>query len=354
MKFVYITGISRIAKTSVYSGLNNATDVSLDRSISGLFGATYEEIQSTYPEHLQLAKNRTGLDDEQLNKRLQDAYGGYSFKDTTVQVMNTLCVLQFLDARNEFKFKDHWSATGSSSLFLTIYKYSDVFKEDVVIAEDELMASTSDLENLTVFLFDVGLLTIKQETNSNLTLGFPNEYVKKYVTKNVYNWVFGAAIADNYTNMMDLLFADDINGFSESYRTKLVNIPFQQWSARDAAALYNKECVYQLMFNFYLQSTEYYRCAELCNFLGRSDSIAENPSQVLVIEFKVNGSVDEAIEQCKVKEYASHFMTSSKAVYVVGININVKKTQQTKKEASTLTVVVKKKLYKAAYKKVKK
>ena len=352
LKFVYITGISRIAKASVFSGLNNATDLSMMTSMSGLFGVTFDELKLAYPKHIEAAQTALNMNDQQISLRLNETYGGYSFKDTTIVVMNTLCVLKFLDPLFEFKLKDHWVETGPSRLFLKIFKFQDVFKNEIVVEESDLQQSTPDLGNLDCFLYDVGLITIKKEINSKLTLGFPNAYVKKYVIKNVYNWIFKTDnLGQGDTTMMDLLFADDFGGFRESFRNKIVNIPFQQWCAKDLPKLYLKECVFQLMFNFYLQSTEYYRSAELCNLFGRSDNISENGSQIMIFEFKVNGSTSEALEQCFAKNYSSHFQTSSKAVYYVGINIVVDKGN---KDHHVVEIQVEKNLCKAAHKRIKK
>ncbi|HLP58743.1 MAG TPA: AAA family ATPase, partial [Candidatus Deferrimicrobium sp.] len=189
LKFIFITGVSKFSKVSIFSDLNNLTDITLDETYATMLGYTHRELLEYFDEEIDaLIKKEDGTKDELIND-IKYWYNGYSW-DGTNFVYNPFSILNLF--RNK-KFANYWFESGSPSFLVKLAR-----KEDIALAElenykaGEEVFSAFDIDKMQVvsILFQTGYLTIKEiipisRTRRFYILSFPNAEVKEsYLRQN--------------------------------------------------------------------------------------------------------------------------------------------------------------------------
>src|SRR5579862_5154729 len=178
LKFIFLTGVSKFSKTSIFSGLNNLNDISLDNTYNLLLGYTKDEIIQSFEPYLLEASLYNKYPMEQLLNEITTWYNGYQFSSQTTQkIYNPFSVLLFLEKK---QFSNYWFETGTPTFLINLLKVNNYPIQDF----DHIKATSSDLSqfevdtiDLKTLLFQTGYLTIKSYNNDtrNYTLGFPNK-----------------------------------------------------------------------------------------------------------------------------------------------------------------------------------
>ncbi len=182
LKFVLLTGVSKFSQTSVFSGLNNLNDISLDRKFNTLLGYTKDEILNNFQPYLLQAAEYNDCSLENLFTRITAWYDGYCFSadKNALRVYNPYSVLLFLSKK---KFSNYWFATGTPTFLINLFKkyqYDVQNFEQAEATEGELGAFEIENISLKVLLFQTGYLTI-QSYNSRInvySLTYPNREVR--------------------------------------------------------------------------------------------------------------------------------------------------------------------------------
>ena len=171
LRFAFLTGVSKFAKASIFSGLNNLEDISLNPDYGNICGYTQRELDTTFAPYL------NGVDMEQVKRW----YNGYNFLGDTVYNPND--ILLFI--KNNFKFHNYWFETGTPSFLIKlIKKNSYAIPPFESLCVNESLLNSFDIENLKLetILFQAGYLTIKRVIPSGVgmryELGFPNKEVQ--------------------------------------------------------------------------------------------------------------------------------------------------------------------------------
>ncbi len=185
LKFVFITGVSKFSKVSIFSGLNNLNDITLDDSYAAICGYTQEELEDVFKDRLE------GID----LKEVRRWYNGYNFLGKPVY--NPFDILLFLDKR---KFRPYWFEYGTPTFLIKLLQENKYFIPDLERLEaSEMIIGSFDIEYLEVetLLFQTGYLTIRDRmrmgSRENYILGYPNlevrmsftDYILHFYVKNV-------------------------------------------------------------------------------------------------------------------------------------------------------------------------
>ncbi len=176
--FVFLTGVSKISQVSIFSGLNNLNDISLDGQYAAICGYTQEELETGFTEHIGYLAVSESLSQEQLLEKIKYWYNGYSW-DGEIFVYNPFSTLLLLEKR---KFDPHWFDTGTPTFLLDLMAergdFTPVLKDELLVSR--MFSGSQALEEMdTVALFfQTGYLTIKKQIGDSYRLEIPNNEVR--------------------------------------------------------------------------------------------------------------------------------------------------------------------------------
>lgn len=315
LRFAFLTGVSKFTKTSIFSGLNNITDISLHKRYGDICGYTQNDIETTFQSHLE------GVDMQELKKW----YNGYNFLGN--DMYNPFDILQFIS--NDFTFKNYWFATGTPTFLMKLIKKNNYFLPNLSkLIIDEKLLDSFDIENLDleVILYQSGYLTIDTVELSifgtqEYKLRIPNKEVRQSLTDYIIKYLIKDDNSmSKKTNMYKSLLENNMDNFKNSIVSIFDSIPYNNYTKNDIA---NYEGFYASVIFIYLQSLGVQIIGENANNKGRIDLTIIMDKTIYIIEFKIDGKGD-ALQQIKDNNYASGYLNHNKDIYLVGIEFDTK------------------------------
>ena len=318
VRFVFVTGVSMFSRVSLFSGLNNLEDISLDPRYGTICGYTEGDLDRIFATEL------AGLDRDEI----RTWYNGYSWLGEE-RVYNPHDVLLLLRRRN---FRPRWFETGSPTfLFRTLAEKSVSPMELEGRLADMSLVSKFDVDDIDprALLFQTGYLTITDEERRGhrtmYRLDYPNLEVRLGLNDGLLAWL-GSRDADPFdqgTELLALLGADDFAGFGDRLRAWLSGIPYQ-WHARGDLARY--EAWYASLLYMCLRSAGADPAVEESSSRGRADMVLRLGGRVFVLEFKVvdgeanaSAALDAALAQMRERGYAERYRADGTPVHLVGV-----------------------------------
>ena len=318
LHFVFLTGVTRFAKVSVFSELNHLTDISLYGDYAGICGISESELVHNFePEIAKLALKRGKTFDE-THGLLEKRYDGYHFAKRSEGMYNPYSLLQTFAAG---ELRDFWFETGTPTFLIRMLKDIEF---DVKSLEKDVKVSLRTITDYQVgnsnpvpLLYQSGYLTIKgyDESLDKYILGFPNEEVKYgflYELMPVYMPKTDMATEFYVGNFIDDLREHNIESFMVRLKAFFAGIPY---------TLNNKnEKHYQTIFYVLLKLMGQYVAVEQASAVGRADVVITTADTVYVFEFKLsgNGTAEEALKQIDNKGYLIPFTAGSKRLVKTG------------------------------------
>ncbi|MCP4152698.1 MAG: AAA family ATPase [bacterium] len=318
-RFAFITGISKFSKVSVFSALNNLTDITLDDQFSTIMGYTRQELLHYFGPWLeQPGKEESNA---QLTANLESWYNGYSW-DGKKFVYNPFSVLNYF---REGQFGNYWFETGTPSILVRLIREFDI---DITALETyragKAIFSSFDVEKMHVvaLLFQTGYLTIKEiepvdARTSLYILSYPNIEVKESFLEYLlsdYSARFPDEISVIMVGIRKHLFAGDAGAFIESLETLFARIPYDMF-------VKEREAYYSTVVFLVLTLIGITIDSEVETNHGRVDAVVETERYVFVLEFKM-GHASEAMKQIKKRQYHQKYLSSSKKVMLVGVGFD--------------------------------
>jgi len=189
IRFLFITGVSKFSKISLFSDLNNLTDLTLHPSSKDLLGITHQELLTYFPDYIEKAVTHFQISQEELLQQVQFWYDGYNFT-TGIPLYNPFSILNFFHA---MRFANYWFATGTPTFLVNIIRDNAIQPkelEDIQVPETFFEKYSLEDIDIIALLFQTGYLTITSTATknwrTNYTLGYPNEEVRLSM---IYNLV---------------------------------------------------------------------------------------------------------------------------------------------------------------------
>lgn len=185
LRLVFITGISKFARVSIFSDLNNLDDLSLDERYDAVLGYTQEELNANFSTQLDGLAEKLEMGKESLLAEIRRWYNGYRFTDSPTQVYNPFSVLSLL---GKGRFKNYWFETATPSFLVNLiqqYNYPVAEIESLELSEEYFAVYELDRLALEPLLFQTGCITIKDYDGYLYKLGYPNQEVKSSFTNYV-------------------------------------------------------------------------------------------------------------------------------------------------------------------------
>ena len=321
IQFGLFSGVTKFSKVSVFSDLNNLTDISLDLRYATLCGITEEEIHNQLDEAIAQLSEACGISKNKCYERLRENYDGYRFHHKALGVYNPFSLLTAL-ARNEFG--SYWFETGTPTILVEVLKHTDYSLSQLSNEEAtaDLLGNLDDMENSPIaLLYQSGYLTIKDydERFGTYLLGFPNREVEEGFTR--YLVPYYTPLKKEQTATFVKGFVKDIEeGDPEKFMSRLETL-FANGNYQIAgdAELYFSNALYvvfQLM-GFYVE-------VERATSDGRIDMIVKTSDYIYIFEFKLDKTADEAMQQIEDKQYAKPFEHDGRHIYKIGVNFSTK------------------------------
>ncbi|HFA47971.1 MAG TPA: AAA family ATPase [Bacteroidetes bacterium] len=332
LRFVMLTGVSRFAKVSVFSGLNNLEDITMDKRYQSLVGFTEEELRHYFKEHLAALAAEFEVSEKEVLQEMAKWYNGYSWGGEE-RVYNPFSILNLF---NKNRFENYWFETGTPSFLIDLFVQQKELPEHMENVEVTDLSSSSNNPadiSLHALLFQTGYLTILKKTRDaygqEYILGYPNEEVRRsFVT---YLMVAFARkdkfkIQPDAINLRSALRKEDPDMFLDIIRAYFANIPSRLHIPKEA---YYHSLVYMILTLVGLKMD-----LEKPTDKGQIDGVMELPDKVYVIEFKFAASkrvknVDtlakQAIKQIEEKKYYEPYIATGKKILLFGIGFLNKK-----------------------------
>ena len=334
--FVFITGITRFSKTSIFSGMNQLKNISMDSKFAHLVGYTKEEIIFYFQEHLQKIvedkKVFSKMGIEGVKNMLHIWYNGYCFCSELqeedgkelARLYAPFSILNFLD---NAAFRNYWFESGTPTFLMKVLKqkkYPIELFDNLKADMNELM--TFDIENipLSTLLFQAGYATIKDYDSlyQHYSLEMPNYEVKDSLLKCVLTVMTEHSSSTINTELIDLriaLEAGDLDAFIYKIKKFYSTIPY--------TIAIDNEKYYQTIFFLLLQLVNLRPDVERATNVGRIDLLVQTNKVLYIFEFKLNGSAKKALQQILDKKYYEAYQAKNKNVNntqikLVGVNFS--------------------------------
>ena len=316
IRFTFITGVSKFSKVSLFSGLNNLKDITLDPRHSALCGYTEADLDTVFAPEL------PGLDRDQI----RDWYNGYSWRGDE-KVYNPFDILLLFDSR---EFKAHWFETGTPTFLVeTLCKrHVSSLALGEMVGSDELL-STFDVDAIATeaLLFQTGYLTITDAENlggeSVYRLGYPNREVRQSLNRSLLRYLVQDSTRQmaNSVRLYRLLEANDFAGLKTLFHAFFASIPYEWYSNNDIARY---EGYYASVFYSYFAALGLDITVEDSSNHGRLDMAVRFNGHVYLFEFKVveMASAGAAIAQLKDRRYADKYRALDQPIYLIGVEFS--------------------------------
>ena len=317
-----LTGVSKFSKVSIFSGLNNLMDITLDPCYSAICGYTERDIDEVFAPELE------GLDRDEVRRW----YNGYNWRGRD-KVYNPFDILLLLRQR---EFKAHWFETGSPKFLIDTLLRRGVPTLDLEgMVGSEALLSAFDVDEMSVeaLLFQTGYLTIAGEDASNgsvqYRLGYPNQEVRQSLNERLLMALLpdAARRLAQKASLRELLAANDFEGLEALLRAVFAAIP-HQWHTRNDIRDY--EGYYASVVYSYFAAKGLDLVAEDSSSGGRADLVVRCDEGVYLFEFKLaqdaprgpRGPRGDALAQIKDRRYADKYRQSDRPVHLIGVEFS--------------------------------
>ena len=315
-RFVLLTGVSKFSKVSVFSKLNNLTDISMHADYATMLGYTQEELESNFADYIDLTVKQLNIERKELLQKLKEWYNGYCFHHNAPTVYNPVSIAKFFESDGEFK--NFWFETGTPRFLIDLLKQNNYDLSSLENLElDEIGFSAYDITNLAVepLLFQTGYITIHSYDAETMlyTLGYPNMEVKNAFIRHlmdVFTPVRKELAASHIVKIYQAAKSGAIDAFMAQMRIFFSNIP-------NNITLQNEK-YYQTVFYLVLKLVGIYIDVEVNTECGRIDAVLQSGERIIIVEFKLHDSAEVALQQIKAKKYYEKYLNSGKEIILLG------------------------------------
>ncbi len=318
IRFLFITGVSKFSRVSIFSELNNLTDLTINRKYSSIVGYTEQEIIDNYEGYLVELEEEYNWDREKLLERIKFWYNGYSW-DAKNFLYNPYSVLNLL---NSLEFENFWFKSGTPTFLTKLIKERniDVKEYDQQINISRSVLDSYEISNIdtSVLLFQTGYLTIKEYLRDEELVSFQMGYPNMEVKSSLYLFL-GAEFAglhnlkysDTVNRLMIALKKNKIEDFIKSIRVLFAKIP-------NNLASNQKESYYHTVLYLALKFIGIQIDVEVNTNHGRIDAIVKTKDYIYIMEFKMTNA-GAALKQIKEKKYYEPYLNDEREIICLGI-----------------------------------
>ena len=315
IQFAFFTGVTKFSKVSIFSDLNNLSDISLDYRYGTICGISEQEIRENFDTEVAELAVENSMTKDECYAMLKSSYDGYHFSAESAGMYNPFSLLKTLDCK---RFGDYWFATGTPTFLVVVLQHTDYPLDRLTTEEVDVRTMDSvDMmySNPIPLLFQSGYLTIKDfdKEFQSYRLGFPNEEVERGFAQFLATYYFAGGMNGSFT--INNFVKDVRNGDIEGFMTRLQAL----FADGDYQVMGKLEIYFQNTLSVIFKLMGLYVQVERHTSRGRMDVTIQTPDYVYVMELKVDKSADEALKQIEDKQYAAPFATDPRKLFKVGV-----------------------------------
>ena len=312
IRFLFITGVSKFAKVSIFSDLNHLTDITLHNKYAALCGYTQAELEHYFAPYIRLLPSDT-------LEKMKIWYNGYSW-DAKTFVYNPFSVLNFFD---KSAYRNFWFETGTPTFLVRLmrkrfdYKLEETEVEDIVL--DAFTLEKFDDLDVNSLLLQTGYLTIKKITeDTTFILDYPNVEVKRAFGRLLLSQYTNTPVTAPYSgNILRAFKMNDVGRVVEIISSLIQAIPDQNYVKNEEKFFH---AIVHLIFTMVGSDVR----SELHTAIGRIDSVVITDERIFLFEFKINETAEMAIQCIKDKHYAEFLRILNKPITAVGVTFSPK------------------------------
>ena len=322
LHFVFLTGITKFSQLSIFSELNNITNISMQEEYAGICGITKEELLTQMSEDIDALAKRLSLSREVTIQKLKDNYDGYHFAWPSPDVFNPYSLLNCFAKQ---KIGAYWFGSGTPTFLIEMMRRFGTLPSKiggVQAKESSFDAPTENMTSIIPLLYQSGYITIKDfDPELELyTLDFPNKEIRmglfdsllpKYLESDTDEGRVAIAHMSAFINN------GDIDGALQLLQTFLETVPYCDNTHYEGH-------YQQMLYLVFAMLTDYHILVEQRTAKGRTDMTIETKTHIFIIEMKFGRTAEEALAQIDKAKYADAFALKGKQIVKVGINFNVK------------------------------
>ena len=325
LRFVFMTGVTKFSKVSVFSKLNNLRDITMSEAFATMYGYAQDEVEYYFGDRIDALADKNKVDRIEYRQEIQKWYNGFRFHKNAATVYNPVSLGMFFNEDGEFS--NYWFSTGSPSFIFKVLKQQefDFYKE----IKDEIQGvilDSFDVTNMSILplLLQTGYLTIESGSimmgKPFYKLNFPN-----YEIENSFQAYFVSSLEERnpikvtseIAKLQRAMLANDTVTMHEVLKSHIAAIPYANRSKMEENY---QNIIYSL---FRLLGAEIHNEVHINN--GRIDCVIVNRDHIFIFEFKMNQPAKVAISQIKEKGYATPYLNEGKPITLIGINFSKKK-----------------------------
>ncbi len=316
LRFVFLTGVSKFAKMNVFSGLNNLVDLTMHPRSATLLGYTQAELESCFAERIDALAQSMDTDRTECLARIREWYNGYCFCPGAERVYNPFSTLLLFDTQ---RFANYWFESGTPTFLLKLIRQHALPPEEIgTVWLGSAAFSSYEPERLTPYplLFQTGYVTIAKfdPENDVYLLDYPNREVRHSFMQSLiaeFAHIETEREAGYRVKLQEALKSGDLELFFETMSVFFANIPYD--------IQIKAEKYYQSIFYLIFSLLGLRMETEVRTGRGRIDAVAATAERVYVFEFKLDGTAEEALAQCRQRDYARRYRGDPRDIVLVGV-----------------------------------
>ena len=327
LRFVFITGITKFSQLSIFSVINNLTNVSMDPEFSAICGITEEELHTVFEPDIQMLAQEYECTPDEMKQRLKEQYDGYHFSRKSADIYNPFSVLK---AFAQKCIKDYWFESGTPTFLIEQMKRfnTDILSlEEIETSEYVFDRPTATMEDALALLYQSGYMTIKSYDRrfGTYVLGIPNKEVRVGLTENLLPVYTRQGVLENTSFILKFCRAlenEDLNLALEAMRSYLAGIPYPDGGKEILNDMPKNEYYYETIFYLMFSFMNRYVQTQVKTCRGRIDMVMTTAKKIYVFELKINKSAEEALKQIDDKGYMLPYISDKRKLVKCGISFS--------------------------------
>lgn len=322
LRFVFMTGVTKFSKVSVFSKLNNLDDITMDERFATMYGYTQEELEHCFGERIDELADKNKVNRTEYRETIKQWYNGFRFHEDATSVYNPVSVGLFMNKGG--RFTSYWLSTGSPSFIFDVIKKQELdFFKTINDPIPDFILDSFDVTNMEVapLLLQTGYLTIESAQfrlnkmkyklnfpNLEIEIAFENHLLAMLTEKNLLK------VSSEIDLLQEALYSNDTKELHNLLFSHIASIPYAHRS--------NMEENYQniLYSIFRLLGADIHN--EVHMNKGRIDTVIVNHDHIYIFEFKIDQPADISLAQIKENGYATPYLNAGKPITMIGINFS--------------------------------
>lgn len=324
LRFVFITGITKFSQVSIFSELNNISNISMDDEYAGICGITKEELFTQMSDDIDALAQAQELSREETIAKLKDNYDGYHFSPSSPDVFNPFSLLNCFTKKN---FGAYWFSSGTPTYLINMLRKFSVLPTKIgkmYARSSAFDAPTENMKTITPLLYQSGYITIKDYDRMSqlFMLDLPNKEIKVGLFESLLPYYLDGMYAEEsdvtIARMSVLIRQDDMDGALRLLQEFLGTVPYCNNT--------NYEGHYQqVLFIIFTLLTHFVVDVEVHTPNGRVDVVMLTDDTLYLIELKLNKDAQTAMQQINIRDYDKRFALCGLPIVKVGINFDMEK-----------------------------